>query len=276
VLAYEFMRNALLAGLLVSFAVGLVGTFVVLNRIVFLAGGIAHASYGGVGLGYLLGLNPALGAFTFAVASAAVLGTVHQRVRDRADTLIGALWATGMSLGVIFLDLSDGYKADLMSYLFGSILAIPRADLWLLAGLDVLLAVTAVVLFPHLVAVSFDPDHAATAGLPVAGIALFLHVMVALTVVMLMRVVGLVLVIALLAIPTAVAARLTRRITVLIPVAAGCALAFVWVGLVLAYLADLTSGATIVLVATTGYGLTSLGRVLHTHRRNLRNPATVS
>jgi zinc transport system permease protein len=250
---YEFMRNAVLAGVLVSLAVGLVGTFVVLNRIVFLSGGIAHATYGGVGLGYYLGVSPVLGAFGFGMLAAAVLGAVHRRVKERADTLIGVLWAAGMSLGIVLLDLSPGYKANLMSYLFGSILAIPTTDLWILAGLDVLLLLIGWVLFPVLVAVSFDPDHAEVNGVPVARAQIVLHLMTAITVVMVMRVVGLVLVIALLAIPTAVAARLTRRVTLLVPVTAATSLVFIWTGLALAYSLNLTSGATIVLVSTVAY-----------------------
>jgi zinc transport system permease protein len=260
---YEFMRNAFLAGFLVSLAIGVVGTFVVLNRLVFLAGGIAHATYGGVGLGYLLGFSPVLGAFGFSVVSATALGTIHLRARERADTLIGVLWAAGMSLGVIFLDLAPGYKANLMSYLFGSILAIPASDLWLLAGLDVIVLIVGWLLFPVLVSFSFDPEYARVAGTPVWATSLALQLMTAVTVVMVMRVVGLVLVIALLAIPTAVAGRLTRRITLLVPATMLASLLFVWSGLALSYWLNLTSGATIVLTATVGYALVAgAGRLM--------------
>jgi zinc transport system permease protein len=256
---YEFMRNAVLAGLLVSLAVGVVGTFVVLNRIVFLAGGIAHATYGGVGLGYLLGFSPVLGAFGFSVISAIALGAIHLRAKERADTLIGVLWAAGMSLGVVFLDLAPGYKANLMSYLFGSILAIPTGDLWLLAVLDLVVLATGWLLFPVLVSVSFDPHYARVAGTPVRATSLALHLMTAITVVMVMRVVGLVLVIALLAIPTAIAGRLTGRIAVLVPMTMLVSLAIVWTGLALSFWLNLTSGATIVLTATLGYILVAVG-----------------
>ena len=264
---YEFMRNAVLAGLLVSLAIGMVGAFVVLNRIVFLAGGIAHATYGGVGLGFLAGFSPVLGAFGFGLASATLLGAVHRRARERSDTLIGVLWAAGMSLGVVSLDLSPGYKADPMSYLFGSILAIPTGDLWSLAALDAVVLVVGWLLFPVLVSVSFDPDFAEVGGVPVGRASAVLHLMTAITVVMVMRVVGLVLVIALLAIPTAVAGRLTRRITMLVPATMLASLTFVWSGLAVSFWLNLTSGATIVLTATVGYTVVSVAARIHERAR---------
>ena len=124
-LQFTFMRNALLAGILVSIACGIIGTFVVVKRIVFISGGIAHAAYGGIGLGYYLKVNPVLGAIVFSVASALGMGAVQRKTRQRADTIIGVMWAIGMATGIIFVDLSEGYKVDLMSYLFGSILAVP-------------------------------------------------------------------------------------------------------------------------------------------------------
>jgi zinc transport system permease protein len=121
-LQFDFMHNALLAGVLVSIACGIIGTFVVINRIVFISGGIAHAAYGGIGLGYFFGFNPLLGAIAFAVVVALGMGWVERKTRQRADTIIGVMWAIGMAVGIIAIDLTQGYKADLMSYLFGSIL----------------------------------------------------------------------------------------------------------------------------------------------------------
>jgi zinc transport system permease protein len=130
VLQFEFMRNALVAGLLASIICGIIGTFVVVNRIAFLAGGIAHAAYGGIGLAFFFGLPYIVGTLGFTLFAAMIMAAVTLKARDRADTFIGVLWAGGMGLGVLLLDLTPGYNVDLMSYLFGSILAVPKSDLW--------------------------------------------------------------------------------------------------------------------------------------------------
>jgi len=145
--SYEFMRNALVAGVLVSIACGIVGTLVVLNRIVFLSGGIAHAAYGGIGLAFLLRIDPLIGAISFSLLSSFLMGWVQRKTRQRADTLIGVMWAVGMALGIIFINLSPGYKADLMSYLFGSILAVSSLDIGLMLGLSILIIILVAVFY---------------------------------------------------------------------------------------------------------------------------------
>jgi zinc transport system permease protein len=257
-LQFGFMRNALLTGLLVSVACGVIGTFVVVKRIVFVSGGIAHAAYGGIGLGYFLGLDPVLGAIAFSLAAALGMGAVQRRTGERADTLIGVMWAIGMATGIILVDLSPGYKADLLSYLFGSILAVPTSDLMVMVILD-LVIVTAVVLFyKELLAISFDEVFATVENVPVGAIYLVLMGLVALTVVMLMRVVGLILVIAMLTIPAAIAGRWVRDMKRMMIVASGLGMLFMTAGLWLSYFVNLTSGATIILLAGVGY-LASLG-----------------
>ena len=135
-LQFEFMRNALLAGLLASIMCGVIGTFVVVNRIVFISGGIAHAAYGGIGLAFFFGFSYLMGILGFSLLVAAIMAAVSLKTRQRADTIIGVLWAVGMALGVILLDLTPGYNVDLMSYLFGSILTVPTSDLWLMMIID--------------------------------------------------------------------------------------------------------------------------------------------
>ncbi|MCJ7825901.1 MAG: metal ABC transporter permease, partial [Anaerolineales bacterium] len=200
-LQYGFMRNALAAGVLVSIACGIIGTYVVINRIVFLSGGIAHTAYGGIGLGYLLGINPVIGAIVFSLISALGMGIVHRRTKERSDTIIGIMWAVGMALGIIFLDLSPGYKADLMSYLFGSILAVASSDLIIMFILNIIIVTIVVLYYRELQAISFDETFAFVVNVPVDRLYLLLIAMVALTVVMTMRIVGLIMVIALLTIP---------------------------------------------------------------------------
>ena len=136
-LQYEFMRNALIAGLLAAIACGIVGVYVVTKKIVFISGGIAHASFGGIGLGYLVGISPVLGAMFFSLLSALSIGFISRRTKLPEDTAIGILWAMGMALGIVFIGLSPGYAPDLFSYLFGNILTVPTSDLILMLVLDI-------------------------------------------------------------------------------------------------------------------------------------------
>lgn len=263
-LQYGFMRNALAAGILVSIACGIIGTFIVTNRIVFLSGGIAHAAYGGIGLGYLLGINPTIGAIAFSLVSALGMGLVHRRTKERSDTIIGIMWAVGMALGIIFLDLSPGYKADLMSYLFGSILAVPSSDLIMMAVLNLIIVTLTALFYRPLQAISFDETFATVVSVPVDRLYLMLVGMVALTVVMTMRIVGLIMVIALLTIPPAIAGLFVRDMKHMMLVSVLVSVICTVIGLALSYALNLTSGATIILVAGLAYGLASAGRYIKT------------
>jgi len=252
-LQFAFMRHALAAGLLVSVACGVIGTFVVVKRIVFVSGGVAHAAYGGIGLGYFLGINPVVGAIAFSLAAAVGMGLVQRKTRERADTLIGVMWAIGMALGIILIDLTEGYKADLMSYLFGSILAVPSSDLLIMLILDVVIILIVTLFYKELLAVSFDEAFATVENIPVNGIYLLLMGMIALTVVMVMRVVGLILVIAMLTMPAAISAQFVKDIRRMMVLASGLGAVFMLGGLWLSYFLDLTSGATIILFSGTAY-----------------------
>ncbi|WP_017663454.1 metal ABC transporter permease [Baaleninema simplex] len=252
-LQFDFMRNALLAGLLVSVACGVIGTFVVVNRIVFISGGIAHAAYGGIGLGYFFGFDPVLGAIAFSLAAALGMGVVQRRTEQRADTLIGVMWAIGMAIGIIFIDMTEGYKADLMSYLFGSILTVPPSDLMLMLAIDVVIVALVVLFYKELLAISFDPVFAATRNVPVNALYLMLVAAIALTVVMVMQVVGLILTIALLTMPAAIAGQFVKDIKQMAIAAGLLGIIFTTVGLFLSYTFDLTSGATIILVSGVAY-----------------------
>ncbi len=252
-LQFDFMRNALMAGVLVSIACGIIGTLVVVNRIVFLSGGIAHAAYGGIGLGYFWGFNPVYGAIAFALVSALGMGWVARKTRQRADTIIGVMWAIGMAIGIIAIDLTQGYKADLMSYLFGSILTVPRQDLIIMLVLDLIIGAMVVLFYKELLAISFDPLFATTRNVPVDGLYLMLVGAIALTVVMVMQVVGLIMVIALLTIPAAIAGQFVEDLKQMMLYSSYLGIIFTTVGLWLSYIWDLTSGATIILVSGTTY-----------------------
>jgi len=252
-LQFNFMRNALMAGFLVSIACGIVGAFVVINRIVFISGGIAHAAYGGIGLGYFFRFNPVLGAILFSIVAALGMGAVQQKGHQRADTIIGVMWAIGMALGIILVDLTEGYKADLMSYLFGSILSVPRSDLLIMLALDLVIVALVALFYKELLAISFDRTFATVENVPVGAIYMVLLCMIAFTVVMMMRVVGLIMVIALLTIPASISGQFVRDMRKMMALACLLGVIFTTMGLWLSYFLNLTSGATIILVAGIGY-----------------------
>ncbi|MES9997607.1 iron chelate uptake ABC transporter family permease subunit [Desulfovibrio aminophilus] len=257
-LQFEFMRNALLAGLLASCICGVIGTLVVVNRIVFLSGGIAHAAYGGVGLALFLGLPVLPLTAAFALLCALIMAAVTLKARERADTVIGVLWASGMALGIILVDLTPGYKADLMSYLFGSILAVPREDIWIMAALAVVVMTTVLFCYRGFLALSFDEEFARARGLPVTALHVLLLALTALCVVMIIRVVGLILVIALLTIPPFIAERRARSLGSMMALSGVLSAVFCVVGLALAYSLDITSGAAIIAVAALAFFLSTL------------------
>ena len=252
-LQFDFMRNALMAGVLVSIACGVIGAFVVINRIVFISGGIAHAAYGGIGLGYFFGFNPVLGAILFSVASALAMGIVQRKTQQRTDTIIGVIWAIGMAIGIILVDLTEGYKTDLMSYLFGSILAVPSSDLLIMLALDSVIVILTVLFYKELLAISFDETFAKVMNVPVDAIYLTLMSLIALTVVMMMRVVGLIMVIALLTMPAAISSLFVKDMKKMMGLASLLGMVFTTSGLWLSYWLNLTSGATIILVAGATY-----------------------
>jgi len=271
VLQYEFMQNALIAGLLAAIACGIVGTYVVVKRIIFISGGIAHASFGGIGLGYLIGISPVIGALVFSLASALGMGYVTRRTRLPEDTAIGILWATGMALGIVFIGLAPGYAPDLFSYLFGNILTVPASDLLLMLILDAAIIGIVVALYKEFLALSFDEEYSTVVGVPVEILYLILLCMIALTVVILLRIVGMILIIALLTIPAALARQFTydlRKIMVL-AIIFGAVLTFG--GLWISYVLDLASGATIVLLGGVAllisFGINKI-RSLWAHKRN--------
>jgi len=249
--AYGFMRHALAAALLVSIACGIVGTFVVVRRIVFISGGISHAAFGGVGLGYWLGIHPLVAVVPFSLVVAVAIGLVHRRLRLSEDAAIGVLWTMGMALGVLFVRLAPGYTPDLQSYLFGNILTVPGFDLALMAAVDALIVAAVALFCREFAAISFDEEFASVVGVRVQPIGLLLLALVALSVVVLIRVVGVILVMALLTMPAAIARQLTNGLFRMILAAIAVSVAVTVAGLWLSYSLDLASGATIVLLLGT-------------------------
>lgn len=261
-LQYEFMRNALMAGLLAAIACGIVGVYVVVRRIVFISGGIAHASFGGIGLGYFLGINPIIGALAFSLASGLAIGGITRKTQLPADTAIGVLWAIGMASGVIFIYLTPGYAPDLMSYLFGNILTVPIDNILIMLILDAVIIGITVAFYKEYLILSFDEEYAVAAGLPVERLHLLLLAMISLTVVVLIRVVGMILVIALLTFPAAMARLFTHDMKKMMILSVIFGFLFTLGGLWLSYELKLPSGATIILlsgmVLAASFGLSRL------------------
>jgi len=245
----EILKNPIIAGILASIACGIVGAYVVVKRIVFISGGISHASFGGIGLGYFLGIDPVLGALGFSLVSAVTMGMVSRRTRLSEDTAIGILWAIGMAIGILFVYLTPGYAPDLMSYLFGDILFVSSQEMILMLILDIIIGLVVFLLYKELLAISFDEEFSTVAGLPTERLYLILLCLVALTVVVLIRVVGIILVIALLTIPAAMARQFTHSFKKMMLLSVLWGIVFTQCGLWLSYLLDWPSGATIILVA---------------------------
>jgi zinc transport system permease protein len=258
ILQYDFMRNAVAAGLLVSLACGVVGSLVVVNRLSSLSGGIAHAAYGGLGLAVFLRWPLLAGAVLFSLGASAVMGYVSQEKKERSDTIIGVVWAVGMAFGILMIDLTKGYHVDLMSYLFGSILAVSAQNIMFMAILDLIILLTVILLYKELVALSYDEEFSLISGVPVRFLYYLMLLLIASCVVVLIRVVGLILVIALFTIPASIAEMFTRKLSRIMLIASCLGVCFTLSGLFLSYYFDLTSGATIILVAGLFYFLALL------------------
>ena len=266
-LQFEFMRNALMAGLLASLICGVIGTLVVVNRLVFLSGGVAHSAYGGIGLAFFFGWPYLVGATGFAVAVSMIMAAVSLKSKQRADTIIGVMWAVGMAVGILLLDMTPGYNVDLMSYLFGSILSVPVSELFSMAALTVLVLCLVAYFYEDLLAMSYDEEFAQVRGVPVRPLYFMLIGIIAVTVVMVVQVVGLILVIALLTIPPYIAEKYTRSLFQMMMVSCILGMLFITGGLLGAYVYDLTSGAAIIFLAGAGFALSMAVDRFLTYRR---------
>lgn len=259
-LNYAFVRHALLGAIFASVLCGIVGTIIVEKKIVMMSGGIAHSAFGGIGLGYLMGFEPILGAFAFAVIGSVTVVFMKKKDGSHADGLIGILWALGMALGVVFIYLSPGYPPDMTTYLFGDILTIRVFDLYLIGGLTFLALFSVRAFFNPLKAYLFDEEFSEAMGSGSGFLDFYTYILVGISVVGLIRLVGIILAIALLTIPPMTAKRFTRSIEGLMGLSVLFGILFSLAGLGLSYAYGIPSGATIILVASTGFALSFLGR----------------
>ncbi len=247
-LAHEFIRNAVLAGVAAAVLCGVIGTFVVVKRLVFVSGGISHAAFGGLGVCYYFGFEPMLGAAATAVISALALGTFGRERGRSQDAVIGILWAVGMAIGVIFIYKTPGYAPNLMTYLFGNILTVTRGQMLLTWALVGVVLVLLLLFFKEFVAVAFDEPFAAVQGVPVRSAVTGLLVLAALAVVFLIQLVGIILVIALLTIPPVASMMLVRSFAAVLALSSALGAVMTLGGLALSYGLDVPSGPAIVLL----------------------------
>ena len=264
---HAFLQTAVAAALLASIGCGVMGTYVVVKRITFIAGGIAHSVLGGMGAAVYYGFDPLAGALAAAVVAALLIGWVRLQWQAQEDTLIGALWAIGMAVGILFISKTPGYQTDLMSYLFGNILLVPQESLWFMAALDAVLLIFVAAYHRQFLAVTFDEEFARLRGVPIAFFYLLLLVLVAVTVVLLIQVVGLILVLALLTLPAAVAGHYVHSLRSMMLLATLLGSAISVSGLALSYSPDLPVGPTIILLAGAIYVISALSTRAIARRR---------
>ncbi|HIJ79052.1 MAG: metal ABC transporter permease [Desulfobulbaceae bacterium] len=261
-----FFRYAFFTGLLASVAFGIIGTYVVARRISYIAGAIAHCVLGGIGAGLYLQakmavtwFGPLSGAIIAGLLAAIIIGLVSLHANQREDTVIGALWAIGMAVGLLFIAKTPGY-IEPMSYLFGNILLIAKTDLWLVIGLDAAVVTIAAVFYHKFLAVCFDEEYARLRGIRTDFYYLLLLCLTALTVVLLVRIVGIVMVIALLTLPAAVAGNFAKGLWQMMITATGFCMFFISTGLASSYTLDLPAGPTIIIIAGLTYLAVLVGK----------------
>jgi len=267
-----FLLMALAAGFAASFASGVIGSFVVVKRIVSMSGSIAHSVLGGMGICLWLRrtygldfLTPLQGALAAGLLSALLMGWIHLKYREREDTVIAAIWATGMSIGVIFIALTPGYNVELLNFLFGNILWVSHSDIVLLLSLDALIAIAVTIFYRRFLAICFDEEQARLQKISVHTLYLLLLCLVAIAVVLLIQVVGAILVITMLAIPAAIAGAYAHTLARMMVVATVLGMLFTFLGMCFSYELNWPPGATISLVAALFYSLSLF------HKRRLAN-----
>jgi zinc transport system permease protein len=253
ILEYHFLQKALAACLLASIVCGVIGVIIIEKKLIMMCGGIAHTSYGGVGLGYLLGFEPIIGAFAFAVMAALGIGYINRKGSRNADIFNGLFWSLGMSLGILFIALMPGYPPDLSSYLFGSVLSVTTSEIILMLCLTAAVLLIVTILFDNWKTYLFDEEFASVTGVRTAFLEYLLLIMVAMAVVVLIRVVGIILILALLLAPAAAAGLLTNNLKKRMILAVVFGWVFSFAGLWISYEADIASGSVIVIISVLFY-----------------------
>lgn len=269
-LEYTFFQHALLGSLLASIACGIIGTYIVTRRLVFISGGITHASFGGIGLGLFAGISPLLSAAVFSVLSAFGVEWLSKRKDMREDSAIAVFWTLGMALGIMFSFLSPGFAPDLSAYLFGNILTITEVDLWLLGLLSVLLTGFFALYIRPIIYIAFDREFARSQKIPVAFFEYTLMMFIALTIVACLRMVGIVLAISLLTLPQMTANLFTHNFKKIIGLSVVIGFLSCLGGLFISYHWKVPSGASIIFFSILIYAVSKTGKSLSVYRKRKR------
>ena len=254
---YQFLQRALLACLLASVTCGIIGVIIIEKKLVMMCGGIAHTSYGGVGLGFLLGCEPILGAFAFALLAALGVGYINRRGGGKSDVQSGLLWSLGMALGIVFISIMPGYPPNLGTYLIGNVLSVTGSEIVLTLSLTLVVLLVFIIFYNYWKAYLFDAEFAAVAGVKCALLEYLLLVLVAMAVVVLIRVVGIILILALLLAPAATAGLLSADLKKRMIISVALGWLYCFLGLWISYEADIASGAAIVMVSVLLYFLSA-------------------
>ena len=250
ILAYDFIQRALWACLLSGITCGIAGSYIVARRMVFLSGGITHASFGGLGIALYAGFSPTLGALIFAILSSLGIEFASRKGRMREDSAIGIMWSLGMAIGALFMALRPGYASDLTSYLFGNILLVDSAELVMLALLTLFMICGAVVMLRRIMYITFDEDYARSQGMSVTAVAYVMAIVVALAIVLSIKVMGIILLISLMTIPAVIANAVTKDYRYVALLSAVIGVVGNIGGFVLSYNFNLPTGSCIIFILT--------------------------
>ena len=250
ILSYDFMQRALIACILSGISCGIVGSYIVARRMVFLSGGITHASFGGLGIALYAGINPTFGALIFAILSAIGIEFSSRRIKMREDSAIGIMWSLGMAIGALFMSLRPGYASDLTSYLFGNILLVDRSDIVMLGILSVTLIIGAIAMLRRIMYVTFDEDYARSQGMATQCIAYTMAIIVSLAIVLSIKVMGIILLISLMTIPTVVANTLSKDYRKIALLSAVIGIISNILGFIFSYNFNLPTGSCIIFILT--------------------------
>jgi zinc transport system permease protein len=249
---WDLISNSVYASLLLSIAIGIIGSLIVINKATAITGSIAHGSFGGIGIGIFLGINILLSTTIFTIILALILSVIAIYYKHRLDSLIGVIWAVGMSVGIIFLNLTPGYNADALSYLFGNILLIENKDLFMMIGVDLILLISIILLYNRFLAMSYDMDFLKVRGINASFLYTYFLILTSITIVMSVKSIGIILILALFTIPPLIAEKFTKKFYQMIILSSLLSSIFIISGIVISYFYDLAPTPIIVIIAAIG------------------------
>lgn len=274
ILNYTFMQNALIAAILASVVTGIIGTIAIEKKLISMSGGIAHASFGGIGLGYWLGFEPIWGGLLFAIGASGLISSISRNKKIKADTLTGILWSFGMALGILFISLTPGYMPDMTSYLFGDILSISKSAILSMSIFTAVILLLFVMLYNYWIVYLFDEEYAKARKINVRFIRILVYLMIPVGIIVLIRIVGIILTIALMTIPTSIAKLFFKSFGKVVASSILISMFFCVAGLVVSYYVNIPSGVCIILISTVVYLLlffakSAVQKRIHTRRMHM-------